>query len=268
VRAPRVVRAPRAPAAPAIARADPPLARACASWTLSPPLLSGRRVLCTALLGAAGAKTKDKWGIFKSIDEARSDPAVEPAAGWGAAPGACVSGQDELKDEIALLKGKLASAERSNPAPLWCSASRMRRPALRDVARAVGVRALSLLARRPRRRRSAMAMIKLHPVHATPPLRSMAVEAQRKLEDSRKQTAQLQQQRHSLLQERKAAEEEVANMKLQLREARDALTASHRATKDVMIDYLRALRDAEARAMPHQGTHSEKKKNLKSALPL
>jgi septal ring factor EnvC (AmiA/AmiB activator) len=113
-----------------------------------------------------------------------------------------------------------------------------------------------------------MAMIKLHPVHATPPLRSMAVEAQRKLEDSRKQTAQLQQQRHSLLQERKAAEEEVANMKLQLREARDALTASHRATKDVMIDYLRALRDAEARAMPHQGTHSEKKKNLKSALPL
>ena len=108
-------------------------------------------------------------------------------------------------------------------------------------------------------------MIKLHPVHATPPLRSMAVEAQRKLEDSRKQTAQLQQQRHSLLQERKAAEEEVANMKLQLREARDALTASHRATKDVMIDYLRALRDAEARAMPHQGTHSETK-NLKSAL--
>jgi predicted nucleic acid-binding Zn-ribbon protein len=94
----------------------------------------------------------------------------------------------------------------------------------------------------------------------------MATEAQRKLEDSRKQTAQLQQQRHSLLQERKAAEEEVANMKLQLREARDALAASHRATKDVMIDYLRALRDAEARAMPHQGTHSETKKLKKCSV--
>ncbi len=66
-----------------------------------------------------------------------------------------------------------------------------------------------------------MASTKLHPVHATHPLCSMAAEAQRKLEESRKQTAQLQQQRHSLLQERKAAEEEVATMKLQLREARE-----------------------------------------------
>ena len=157
--------------------------------------LTGALVL-TALLGGAGAKTKDKWGIFKSIDEARTDGAADAAPWGGAAPGACASGHDELKDEIALLKGKLASAE------------------------------------------------------------SVAVEAQRKLEDSRKQTAQLQQQRHSLLQERKAAEEEAASMKLQLREARDALAASHRATKDAMIDYLRALRDAEARTIPAQAPTS------------
>jgi len=46
----------------------------------------------------------------------------------------------------------------------------------------------------------------------------MAVDAQRKLDESRKHQAQLQQQRHALLQERRAAEEEVMQMKLQLRE--------------------------------------------------
>ena len=71
----------------------------------------------------AGAKTKDKWGIFKSIDDARSDSVAGASAGWGALDGhegGCAS-VPELKDEIALLKGKLASAERSRALLLYPS---------------------------------------------------------------------------------------------------------------------------------------------------
>ena len=148
-----------------------------------------RTLFHTALSGGAGARTKDKWGIFKSIDDVRPEPLPEAEASW-TGHGNCAGGHETLQDEIALLKGKLASA------------------------------------------------------------RSLAAEAERKLEESRKQAAQLQQQRHSLLQERKAAQAEAAQMKLELREARQALSISHRASKDVMMDYLRALREAEARVIP------------------
>ena len=143
----------------------------------------------TALSGGAGARTKDKWGIFKSIDDSRPEPVPEAEASWPG-HGNCAGGHETLQDEIALLKGKLASA------------------------------------------------------------RSLAAEAERRLEESRKQAAQLQQQRHALLQERKAAQAEAAQMKIELREARQALSVSHRASKDVMMDYLRALRQAEARVIP------------------
>ena len=76
-----------------------------------------------ALSEGAGAKTKDKWGIFKSIDDARSDSVAGASAGWGALDGregGCAS-VPELKDEIALLKGKLASAERSRAVLLYPS---------------------------------------------------------------------------------------------------------------------------------------------------
>ena len=147
-----------------------------------------RTLFHTALSGGAGARTKDKWGIFKSIDDVRPEPLPEAEASW-TGHGNCAGGHETLQDEIALLKGKLASA------------------------------------------------------------RSLAAEAERRLEESRKQAAQLQQQRHSLLQERKAAQAEAAQMKIELREARQALSVSHRASKDVMMDYLRALREAEARVI-------------------
>ena len=140
-----------------------------------------------ALSSGAGARAKDKWGIFKSIDDARSDPAHGTGTGLTSGDvvgGGCTQEQESLHDEVALLKGKLAAAK------------------------------------------------------------SLAAEAERKLEESRKQTAVLQQQHHSLLQERKTAQEEVGRMKIELKEARDALSASHKASKDVMIDYLRALREA------------------------
>jgi len=153
-----------------------------------------RTLFHTALSGGAGARTKDKWGIFKSIDDARPEPVPEAEASLSRASwpghGNCAGGHETLQDEIALLKGKLASA------------------------------------------------------------RSLAAEAERRLEESRKQAAQLQQQRHALLQERKAAQAEAAQMKIELREARQALSVSHRASKDVMMDYLRALREAEARVIP------------------
>jgi hypothetical protein len=153
------------------------------------------RARAPALSSGAGARAKDKWGIFKSISDARFDsvvPGPEAGVGTGAGLGSCAQEQESLKDEIALLKGKLAAAK------------------------------------------------------------SLAAEAERKLDESRQQTAVLQQQHHSLLQERKTAEEEVARMKIELLQAREALSASHRASKDVMIDYLRALREAEARSVPRQ----------------
>lgn len=153
-----------------------------------------------ALGSGAGARAKDKWGIFKSIDDARLDPVHMPGSGLtggSVVGGGCAQEEKEsLQDEVALLKGKLAAAK------------------------------------------------------------SLAAEAERKLEESRKQTAALQQQHHDLLQERRAAQEEVVRMKMELREARDALSASHKASKDVMIDYLRALREAEARSVPRQPSSS------------
>lgn len=92
----------------------------------SPPLASDLAVLMSALSSEAGAKAKDKWGIFKSIDDSRPEPGPGVVAGWGArgGPGECVRAED-FKDEIALLKGKLASAKRCE----FAGARRRRRSA-------------------------------------------------------------------------------------------------------------------------------------------
>ena len=95
-----------------------------------------------ALCGGVGAKRKDKWDIFKRIEDARVDasPAVPAVVGAADARGCSREQQaaevDSLQDEVSLLKGKLASAKRSASGRGWAGVLCARR--LRGETHALG----------------------------------------------------------------------------------------------------------------------------------
>ena len=236
-------------------REPPPLCvihfAACAVWLLRLCALGVRPMGAhtAALCGGAGAKRKDKWDIFKRIEDARVDasPAVPAVAGAADARGCAREQQaaevDSLQDEVALLKGKLASAKRLASGRGWAGVIRARR--LRGGTHALGnCMRLGLCwqfgGRVPTEARAdaeahgaAAAAAPLTPPGPWTRARMRAYSsthghAAPLLTRTRARNTR------GAAQERQEAEDKMARMTLELRETRDALAASHRASNDVV----------------------------------